>query len=393
VEPGGRSREASSGDALLLVLWNRIGLWITGFLAASLLPSVARFEPQHLNWLTTHHTLLDIWTRWDGQWYLLIAERGYGLKDLVASWGWPAYGNADAGFFPLYPWLVAAFKPLLGTVGAALLVSNLSLAGAAFLLFRLVGLELSQADDAAGRRGTAGLVAVAALLAWPMSLFLSAAYSESLFLLLALGVMYLARRGRFTAAAAVGFAAAMARPYGVILALPLAVEALSGPRGGRLARSASALGPVAGLGAVMLWYGRVFGDPLAFLHRQEAWRGTLGGPWNAFVRWWQAGPAVHGGADSTIELCLALFILALLPLMFRYLRPSYLVYMAVLLELSLGSTLWSFGRLVLGMFPVFVLAGILWEKGWNRAVTSYLLVGTVLSAFFMTLFATWWWVG
>jgi hypothetical protein len=123
-------RDPGSQDALLLVLANRLGLWLTGFLAISLLPSVARLQPEHLNWLETGHRLLDMWTRWDGQWYTLIAGRGYGVRQLVASWGWPHYGNADAGFFPLYPWLVAAVRPLAGLAGGAILVSNLALAGA-----------------------------------------------------------------------------------------------------------------------------------------------------------------------------------------------------------------------------------------------------------------------
>src|SRR5262249_46056870 len=110
---------------------------------------------------------LEIWARWDSDWYLLIAERGYHLEDQLSARR-VEYGAADAtGFFPLYPilirggaWLLdrlpvvgdAATRYASGVEGtrdpppvnerfpallllSSILVSNLALLGSLFLLF------------------------------------------------------------------------------------------------------------------------------------------------------------------------------------------------------------------------------------------------------------------
>ncbi len=69
--------------------------------------------------------------------------------------------------------------------------------------------------------------AVLYLLVFPTTLFLSAVYAESLFLALTVAAFYHARRGQWWIAGALGGLAALARPHGVLLALPLAVEYLA----------------------------------------------------------------------------------------------------------------------------------------------------------------------
>src|SRR5262245_59033716 len=173
--------------------------------------------------------------------------------------------------------LVAACVPGLDAVGAGLLISNVALFGALLILYRLTA-----GDDGDSRGHEAGLAACAALLLFPMSLFLSAVYAESLFLLLALAAFAWSARGSLAAAGAAAGLAALTRPFGVMLALPLLLEwwslrhraETSIPGGSRPAAwtFCFALAPPACLGLFMLYCGRTFSDPMAFFHRQARWR-------------------------------------------------------------------------------------------------------------------------
>jgi hypothetical protein len=258
------------------------------------------------------------------------------------------------------------------------------------LLDRLVRLEVG------GEAGeTAGLAACAALLLHPSSLFLSAVYAESLFLVLSVGAFLGARSGRFAIAGMLGGLATLTRPFGVLLVVPLVWELWvwrgdADDAATRRARTVSGLWALlvpAAIAGYMLFSRSIFGDPLALLHRQERWRGGLSGPWRAFLRWWEAGPTAHGAHGSTVELVIALVCLAMLVVMIRKLRPSYTLYTAAALILALGSSLWSFSRLALTLFPFFMLIGMAWADGRRCLPTVYAWIGGTLGGFFMALFA------
>lgn len=372
------------------MLASRLSLLAVGLLASSLVPSGSSRQPGNLIWHPAAPAPLEIWARWDAEWYLLIADEGYDVGDDVAAWGWPRQRDAAAGFFPLYPWLIRILEPVFGLVGAGVVVSNVALLAVGLLAVRTLELEVG---DASGRM--AGVAAFAVLLAWPMSLFLSAVYAESVFLALALATYISLRQGKFGMAALWGGLAALARPFGVLLALPIVIEWWQGWRGGgcRPYHALATLGPVAGLSAFGWICWRTFGDPLAFVARQERWRGSLSGPWAAFVRWWQSGPTAHGSHGSILELVLALGVLALLPVAIRRLRPSASAYLLVVVVIALSSTLWSFGRLMLGAFPLVILAGLSWHDGRRLSLVAGASFGTALSGLLMALYAAWWWAG
>ena len=373
-----------------MLLASRGALLVVALASHALLPAGVDYQPGNLHWLPEAPAALEVWARWDAEWYLLIAARGYDVGDDVEAWGWPHHREAAAGFFPLYPWTVRMLSPVFGLVGAGVLLSNVALVAAIWLLFRLVS------EEVGGDRGDeAGLAACAALLAWPMSPFLSAVYPASLFLALALATSLAARRRRFAAAALWGGLAALTKPFGVLLALVIAWEWAVARRRreiGRWAVLASA-GPAVGLGIFAWVCHRVFGDPLAFVARQTAWRGELSGPWAAWSRWWNSGPTVHGAHGSSLEAVLAIVTVVLLVVGSRWMRRSWLAYAVAALVIAFGSTLWSFGRLMLGVFPVFIAAAALWSDG-RRAVTGALMwAGAVVSGLVMALYASWWWAG
>ena len=375
----------------LMLAASRLALELVGILAARLLASGLSVMKGNLVYHEPAALWLDIWARWDAEWYLLIAERGYQAGDAFMHLPVGYEPDAAAGFLPLYPLLIRLLAPLVGSVAAGVLLSNLCLAGSLGLLYTLTR------DAAGGGRGgrRAGLAACGALLAFPMSFFLSSVYAESLFLLLSLATFRLLLQGRPGAASACAALAAVTRPAGLLLALPILWECAVARRaeGRAPLRALWALLPPAGLGIYMAWCSKVLGDPLAFFHRQERWRGAMSGPWRAFTRWWEAGPAVHGAHNSTVELVVALCFVALLPVIWARLRAGYSIYATAAVLLPLCSTLWSFSRFAVTVFPVFVLAGVSWARRRNPLVPAYAALGMVASGFFMALYASWWWAG
>src|SRR5438094_834827 len=142
--------------------------------------------------------------------------------DWIAARG---YNDASSAFPPLYPATLWAFGHVLGGhyVLAGIAVSLAAAFGSFLLLHRL-------AEERIGADGARRAVLYIAV--FPMSLFLQAVYSESLYLLLTLAAFALAERRRFLAAGGVTGLAVLTRPTGLVL-LP-ALSLLSWPERYRL---------------------------------------------------------------------------------------------------------------------------------------------------------------
>lgn len=225
--------------------------------------------------------------RQDALWFLRIATDGYRDDD------------GSAAFFPLYPLTVriVASVPILGPLGAALLVSNASFLAALLVLHALTRFELGR--EAARR--TVWLVAL-----FPTAFFFLAPYTESLFLLLSVSAFWFARRDRWLVAAIAGAGAAVTRSVGLLLILGLGVEAIRQwrrehrpPLPRLVASAAVAVGPAL-YGA---WWWIRSGSPWAPLDAQSAWRPDgVRTPWETLERaiemaiefrmWWLLDVAV-----------------------------------------------------------------------------------------------------
>ena len=195
---------------------------------------------------------------WDGIWYRRVAVHGYLFV--------PGH-QSDTAFFPLYPVLLRiAHLTGMPLDAAGLLLSNLLLLGALLLLYEL-GLALLPAADA--RR------AVIFAAVFPTSYVFSMIYPESLVLACMALATLLAVRGRWLSCSIVGAAAALARPEGALLVLPLAAIAidrwrtLSPEARGRAV--AAVLAPPAALLSFLLYLGWAVHDPFAWNETQQAW--------------------------------------------------------------------------------------------------------------------------
>ncbi|CAO5155311.1 Mannosyltransferase [Frankia sp. AiPs1] len=150
---------------------------------------------------------------WDAGWYRTIAETGYS-----------GAGADSRRFFPLLPTLVRALAQLPGAGGHAgdilLLIVNGCALGLALALVRLARVE------GLGEDTTFRLIWFTALA--PPAFVLVMGYAEALAGLLAVVVFLGARTRRFELAAAAGLLGGLCRPLGVLLAVPIAIEAARG---------------------------------------------------------------------------------------------------------------------------------------------------------------------
>jgi hypothetical protein len=366
-----RGALAASWPALRVFAWSRLAL---GALAAGtvllfedeLNPSRARWDSPRLHELGA---ALDVWARWDSDWYLRIAESGY---------DWP---SSTPAFFPLYPLLVGGIGRVLGHqfLLAGLVVSLTACAAAFVLLHRLVQARLGPLD---ARR------AVLYLAVFPTSLFLGAVYGEALFLALALAVFVLAERGLLGWAALVAGLALLTRPQGVALLPALAVFAWRSPRRRR------DLGLLAVPPAMFLVFPVALeasiGRGLAFVDAQRVWERSLAplGPLGGLVQ------AI--GEGDVLGPALAVAMLVLAGLAWRWLGSAYGLYAvgALALPMALPSErlggLYSFPRFALAAFPCLVALAVLGRD--RRVHVAVVAVLGALLALNVVRWALWYWV-
>jgi len=335
---------------------------------------------------TGQPTVLDIWARWDSNWYLAIASNGYDLGQLAGRLP-KEYQPADSsGFFPLYPLLIRFLRPVFGGIGAGILISNVFLLLSVFCLLQ-ISIQLWGPE----RGGQIGFGAGLALLLWPYTLFFSAVYSESLFLFLSAAAFLSSLRRQDGRVVVLASLATLTRPFGLALALPLLMQwwpdREKRPMGWFVLPSM-----LLAISLLMLSSFGLFGDALAFVHRQSRWRGPSIFPAYAFVRWFREGPTIHGAGTSCIEAMVAMVLLAFLVLAFKKIPPSLALYSAVGLAIPLSSTLWSFGRISSNLFPLYLLLGFIWveRRPWARVLFGLSAMLALVAMFF---FGAGWWVG
>ncbi|MEX0665447.1 MAG: hypothetical protein WD598_11870 [Acidimicrobiia bacterium] len=281
---------------------------------------------------------------YDGSWYRDLAEHGYA-----------AYPKEGLRFFPLFPllgrWLGAVFGDHVG-VALVVIVSVAALVLGA-LVHRLV---LREIGDARVAVRAAWFVAV-----FPAALSFVLSYAEPLMMVAAVGMFLALRSGRWGPAAALGVAAGLTRPVGLVLMVPAAIEAARGwrecgrrERGTRLAAVAS---PAIGTAIYLAWVGIEYDDPLLpfSVQSRHDLRGGAVDPITHVVN--SVGDLLDGdrfGAGLHL-LWLALF-LGLLVVLARRLPASYTAYGAVTLVLGMtASNISSFERYAFSTF-VFAIA-------------------------------------
>jgi hypothetical protein len=310
-----------------------------------------------------------VWTldRWDGRWYRMVARGGYLLIPGRQS---------DPAFFPLYPIMLRVLHAAgVGWGVAGPLLSNLAFLLGLLLFYRLTREIFS---EPLARRATTYLAI------FPLGYVFSMTYPEGVVLVSLVAAPLAALRRRWWLAAVCAGAAALARPEGVFLALPLAEVAWRQRRSlspvGRGAALAAVLAPVAAIASYSLYLATVLHDPLAWSQAEQAWgrRFRVGGAYDAF-----AHLSVTLGHNAWLVRDVVFFFLYLALLYAAQRVGTSVTWLAagaaiVILPIFTGG-FDSIGRFGLLAPPVFWgLAGLTRSQSSERAVRLASLVLLVL---------------
>jgi Gpi18-like mannosyltransferase len=364
--PGGKiMKRAPTTDIIWLFIGTRLLLVLITYIGFILFP-----VPPHVYPITPVNitALLTSWNHWDAANYTRIAQFGYQTIN-------------DTAFFPLLPWLIKGIAFLFGNHGyivIGMLLSNLALLGALFVLYQIATDALG---DQVGRR------TLLYLCIFPTAFFFFAAYNESLFLFLTASSFLAMRRQKWWLAGILGLFAALTRSAGLFLVIPFLYElwvtreSILGSNQSNVHKLLNTLPRVLPvllipLGTLIYCFycWKLFQNPLAFAAVQSHWDRHLAWPW---VGIWTALREllliqpfgsffeVHLLLDLTATI--SFIVLAIVG--WRRLRMSYNIWIGLLLFYMLISpavaqhdVLVSNQRFILEMFPAFITLAALSVK-------------------------------
>lgn len=325
---------------------------------------------------------LDGWFRWDSGWYKRIAERGYYIEG----------HQSNVAFFPLFPYLSRYLGYIVGShFLAGFLISNFSTLIAIFFMYLIA---LSMMDEERSRRS------IILILIFPASFFLSAYYSEGLFLMTITGSTYFFFRKNYLASGIFGMMAMLTRSTGIILfitfSLSLLYEILK--RRQRFnPKMLSLLLIPAGLLIFMVMLRSQVGDPLAFSKFQSGWGRHFVFPlFTPFIELYRVDwsfsrndvnmQRLFEASTSIIFLCIALMMIIK-----RYNPVLWmLVLFGTLMPLSTGKVM-SMMRFCTVLFPAFYYISDICE---DRRIERFIFFSWgFFLAIFNLRFLNWYWAG
>jgi hypothetical protein len=255
---------------------------------------------------------------------------------------------------------------------AGILISNLALVVSCVAFYRIV--ETEHGTDTALR-------AVRFLLLFPTAFILSGVFSEALFLALTLLAFYFLQRERFLLAALAGFASALTRSPGALLAVPLALQyALRCRELKQQPRPAAALLLLVpgGLVAFSVFNYALTGDMFAFARIQGSWGRAINSPVSVLLSGFSSGDVTLVFSATLTAIALVLLILG-----FRSIGLPYFIMAAYLILIPLSTGLVSMPRYLLVAFPIPLILAKLTEK---REVESAIVVALALFQGFLMVF-------
>ena len=392
-----RREDRPAGNAAAFALSSRVAVLFLAYMAVvtiGLNPATTGFE-------LSPDKLLNLPARFDAGWYGGIALDGY-------YFGGNFKRQENIAFFPAFPMLMRVTGYPLGAFGPGLpkerrlarllwggvLLSVIAFAWAGSYLWRL-------ARDTIGE--PRAFEAVALVSAYPFAMFFSAPYTESLFLLGAVGAVYHFRREEWTKAGAWGLLVGLTRPNGCFLSAVLAcllAERLWRDRRhvstvSRLYISkslASAAMPGIGMLLYSAYVRQLTGSYFGWARLHEAWGRTYSGlaPVERAYGWITDEGLLHvveGVPFDTLNSLGLIFALAMLWPVFRRLGPAFALFVLVnAIPPMLAGGVLSMGRLTATLFPVFLALAAIAPP---RVVTAFVIAFAAGQGLAAALFFTW----
>jgi len=371
----------------LVWLLSRLSVWALVLLGRTQTASVKMNDAHNGGWAGVSSRWLAPWTLFDSLHYLGIAQSGY--------------TPFRAAFFPFYPLLMRALSGGSSDENhlalAGIVISNLAFGGALWLLYLLT-------RDEWGEVVTRRAVWIEAF--FPIVAFSAAVYTESLFLLLSLGLFWFARRKAWAMCALCGVLAGLTRNSGPFLCLSLLLDgAIQSPASttrfsprDRWRRALCALCPLLSFGAVQFWMHGHLGASYGLLATQRQYNRVLDFPWMPI---YLDARALIFKPDTWLDFVTFPQLVATVgtfALIWRYRRHFSIGKLFYVGAVLLGSlTLAEIGephtmsslRYLFGAFPAAQLLG-LWscETLGRRATLAFVAGGVTLFCIHTFLFGT-----
>lgn len=315
----------------------------------------------------------------DGVHYLTIAREGY--------------HEFQHAFFPLFPLLIRFFQSFIFDryVTSAIVLVNVFYILLMFLFWKIVRIDY---------KTNTAFWALSFFVTFPTFFFITALYTEGLFLLLVFASIYFTRRGNFWVASVCAGLASATRLVGVFLLPVIVLEFfLTHKKKGFSKYSIFqvlliGIISLSGFFAYSYYLWKNYADPLLFMHVQPAFgAGRSGGEIillpQVLYRYGRifltVSPTTLTFWVSVIEMLLFLWVTTLLAIAYKKgVRKSYLFFAGAALFLpTLSGTLSSIPRYALVCFPAFIALA----QVQNRSIKIILLLfGLILEAVLLTLF-------
>jgi hypothetical protein len=318
--------------------------------------------------------MLDVFTSWDGLWYLRIVRFGY--PSFVPQN--ITYDDTEArlAFFPAFPHLVRIVDAVLpGGDTLAALILNLVL-GAGFIV--LVGLLARSWFGVSVAKRAMILCAL-----FPGSFVLSFAYSEALLLFLAAACLYLLQKEHWLLAGIVALLATATRPNGIAVIAACAVAAFLAWRQTKSLKPfiAPLLSPIGFIG-YQLWINNHANESQVWFRVQgEAWKEGASFGLTAIRRTLEA--FTQPLTSPTDLITAASFVLTLFLLWLVWKRhpiplPALAYSVVVIALMLLPATVTARPRFLFTAFPLFIAAAVWLDHPKRKEWWPY-LVGLFMS--------------
>lgn len=366
-------------DAETNTVWDLTGRAISGEHAGAQL-TVSKYSVKEVfpyrGVAAEQTTFFALWQRFDANWYVAIAEHGYGTIP------------GDVHFPPFYPLLIRILSWIVpNRFAAGLIVSNLAFVAALALLYKTIAPRFG---DVVARLGLAYLVM------FPTAFFFFSAYTEGVYLALVLSCLFALERHQWLLAGFAVFCSILTRLQGIALIVPFAYAVWQSRRSVNcVASSVGGLIALSALGVYLLLRFTA-GEPTVVPTSEPNLFARLAPPWENYfyaVQTLLSGKFLLADALNFVITTLCILVLILgwkqMPLGWNlYALATLVVVMARLVDTQ---PLNSMSRYALTLFPIVVWTA-LWSRGaWAQRAVVYLSI--TLQLYLSAQFFLWGWVG
>ena len=311
---------------------------------------------------------------WDGDWYASIVTNGY--DDVLIE---------GIRFFPGYIFAGRFFNSFIpGSAAVSLiLIANIASLITLMAIKKLVLIEKGSEELA---KRSVWLLSV-----FPSAFVLTWAYAESLFLALSIFCFVALRKEQWKIVIFCSFAAALVRPTGLLLTIPIFCAIWESWKINQRKMSFQSIvalisGPV-GSGIYILWASLHFDELFAPIKAQESFRGSFVDPFSRVIKG-VSRVLTGASATETLHIISALLLLFLLVKLFKDWPLRYGLFSSSCMVVALGAeNINSLERYALNGFPVILSVLLLVSQPRLRLAVPF------VSAFCMVSLCTFAWLG